>query len=471
MALYPEFVSGSYLTASPNAANERCVNLVPEIIGTKGPAQIVYNTSPGLTLLTSGGTGPCRARFSQGGRDFSILGTTLAELSGSTLTTRGTVSNDGNPASISSNGAGGNQLLIVSGTNGYVFDLTANTLTAAIAQPGFRPSRMGAFMDGYFFALWSDGGGFSFSGLEDGTLWDGLDVAESTAASDPRTALAAINHLLWLFGEETSEVWYNTGQADNPFAPIPESLMQQGALSYTVAELDNTVFWVSQNRAGEGICWRAEGYRPVRISTHGVETRWQSYTTLADAIAWTYQLNGHAYYVLTFPIAGHTWAYDVSTNLWHERSYLNPTTANEEAALPLFHGFTSNQHIVGSRRDGSLYVLDDAVYNDAGDPIRRLRQAPILTNEKRYTTFASFQLDLESGLGLATGQGSDPQIMLQISKDRGHTWGNERWVSAGAMGHYTQRAIWRRFGRSRDWQFRVAMSDPIPGRWIAAYLQ
>ena len=93
--------------------------------------------------------------------------------------------------------------------------------------------------------------------------------------------------------------------------------------------------------------------------------------------------------------------------------------------------------------------------------IRRLRQSPHLTDEQTWLFFSSFQLDLETGRGATTGQGRDPQIMLQWSNDGGHTWSDEAWVSAGLQGQYTWRALWGRLGKSRDRAWRITMTDPV----------
>ena len=103
--------------------------------------------------------------------------------------------------------------------------------------------------------------------------------------------------------------------------------------------------------------------------------------------------------------------------------------------------------------------------------IRRLRQSPHLSDEQQWLHYSRLQLDLEAGMGLTTGQGVDPQIMLQWSDDGGRTWSREHWVSAGPMGQYRFRAIWRRLGRSRNRVWRIVQSDPTKVAWIDAFMQ
>jgi hypothetical protein len=74
-------------------------------------------------------------------------------------------------------------------------------------------------------------------------------------------------------------------------------------------------------------------------------------------------------------------------------------------------------------------------------------------------------LNLEMDPGstpLDYGQGSDPQVMLKISKDNGKTFGPERWKSMGTKGQYKKRVIWEELGTARDFVFQFTVTDPVP---------
>ena len=103
--------------------------------------------------------------------------------------------------------------------------------------------------------------------------------------------------------------------------------------------------------------------------------------------------------------------------------------------------------------------------------IRRVRRAPHLSSEQVRQFFAFFQLDLQAGTGLVTGQGSNPRVCLRWSDDGGHTWSNQHFVDAGKIGEYGRRAIWRRLGHARDRVFEISVSDPVAWRLLEAYLQ
>lgn len=55
-----------------------------------------------------------------------------------------------------------------------------------------------------------------------------------------------------------------------------------------------------------------------------------------------------------------------------------------------------------------------------------------------------------------------PQLMLQVSKDNGNTWGSEIWQELGQIGQYAHRTCWNRLGRGRDFLFKFRMTDNVP---------
>jgi len=233
------------------------------------------------------------------------------------------------------------------------------------------------------------------------------------------------------------------------------------------------VIWLGQSEEGACVVWRANGYTPQRVSTHAVEYAIQGYMrdgrTIHDAVAMTYQESGHIFYVLSFPSADATWVYDGATNLWHERGTWDADNRQYCAWRPQSHAFAFEKHLVGNFKTGIVHEMSIDKFTDAGGgPIRRLRRTPHLNVEDRTLFYHKLQVMLQSGVGLSSGQGSDPQVMMRWSDDGSHTWGNEHWVSAGKMGQYSARAIWRRLGRGRNRVFEISVTDPVPWRVISA---
>ena len=292
-----------------------------------------------------------------------------------------------------------------------------------------------------------------------------MDFASAEGAPDQLVSVNVDHREAWLFGSSTIEVWYNAGTADFPLQRIQGAFNELGcAAIYSIAKLDNTLFWLGADARGRGVVYRANGYQGERVSTHAIEFAIQSYSTISDAVAYSYQQEGHKFYVLTFPTAGATWVYDTITGAWHERaSLINGQFDRHRSNCQMNF---NNQTIVGDYENGNIYAFDLNVYADNDQPqkwLRSWRALPSGQNNLRRTAHHTLQLDCESGIGINDGQGSNPQAMLRWSDDGGHTWSREHWTSLGAIGRYQQRVFWRRLGMTqklRDRVYEVSGTDP-----------
>lgn len=470
MAQFP-FVGASYATRSKNFDAQRCVNLFPSLgeSGTSKSVAALYGT-PGLRLWLALGTGTVRGMLRFNPligviiRNDTVYKVTPAGVStpiGSVLAGEGQVSMASNGIVI---------MVVTGGTDGYFIDPVAGTVTP-IADSDFVGGDKVSFIDGYF--LWNKlgTGQFQITSVY-GTTIEGLDFATAEGAPDNLLSLIVDHREVWLFGETTTEVYFNSGNQDFPFDRIQGAFLEHGILaSDSVAKMDNSVFWLAADERGQGMVMRAVGYQPQRVSTHALEFAISQMTTVTDAIAYTYQQEGHNFYVLTFPTANQTWVFDASTNLWHERAWRDPVTnvlkRHRSNCQMQFAGYT----LVGDFENGNVYVMDMDTFTDNGDPIARIRTCPHINSDYKWQFFSALQIDMQTGVGLDTGQGSDPQAMLQWSDDGGYTFGTEFWKSFGRIGERRTRVRWRRLGKSRDRVFKLTITDPVRVAIIGASVE
>ena len=455
-------LGSSYVARSPNAADARMVNLFPEIIAEGGKEPAFLQRCPGLRLLTTVGTGPIRGLWTFGGNGYVVSGSQLYKIDPSyTATLLGTVSGSG-PVSMADNGT---QLFIAANPDGYIYNAGTNVF-GGIGDPDFPGAVTVGYLDGYFVFNPPDSQRIYITSLLDGTQVDPTEFASAEGSPDGVVAILSNFRELWVFGTNSVEVWYDSGATDFPLQRIQGAYNELGcAAAYSVAKMDNGVFWLGQDARGRGIVYRANGYTGQRISTHAVEWHIQSYGDISDAVAYTYQQDGHSFYVLTFPSADRTWVYDIATNAWHERAGFagGEFTRHRSNCQMVFN----NEIIVGDYENGKLYAFDPEVYADGGQIqkwLRSWRALPTGQNNLKRTAQHSLQLDCESGVGLNVGQGSDPQVMLRWSDDGGHTWSNEHWRSMGKIGVYQARVIWRRLGMTvklRDRVYEASGTDPV----------
>jgi hypothetical protein len=342
--------------------------------------------------------------------------------------------------------------------------------------------------------------------------------ASKDGAPDNLVALIVDHREVYLMGEASSEVWVDAGTSPFPFQRIPGTSTQHGiAAPFSLARVGNSFAYVSRNSRGQAQIMQMNGYIPQRISTHAVEnTLLNQY--IDDAIAWTYQLEGHENYVVSFPTLNLTWAYDVTTQMWHKFLYVNDNNQYQRHrgnCSAVFQGMV----LVGDYANGKIYELDTNNYTDDGQNIRRLRRAPHLVSDLQREYFSELQIQFQPGVGvggfsntnLPSGVTSNtiylgttytltadqslnirsfetyvlgnnqqllpqstltnPQAMLRWSNDGGSTWSNEHWASVGQQGKYKNRAIWRRLGMARDRIFEVSVTDPVKFVIVSANLK
>jgi hypothetical protein len=304
-------------------------------------------------------------------------------------------------------------------------------------------------------------------------IFPGLFFSLKDSSTDNLITHMENNREAWEIGERTTEVWFNSGQANAPFARIPGVGPQIGcSAKHSIARCGQQLAWLGRNEQGQNIVVVTSQYSWEKISTPAIDYEIAQYPVISDAIGYGYEEGGELFYMLTFPTADVTWCFDFTAQEWHQRASYDPNTG-------LFHRHRSNffmdfgdVRLVGDYQTGQIHQMSRAFYTDAGSPLRCVRRTPHLwlkaTRERMF--FAQLQVEFTPGVGLQVGQGSSPQAMLRWSDDGGFTWSNEHWAGIGKAGETKNRAIWRALGRARDRVWEVSYTDPTQRDIIGATL-
>lgn len=490
------FCGATFVGQSLSADSEDIVDLYPEPMSGPGitpKSPMALYSRPGLKFVGGlpGANGPVRAMFSQNGVVYGVIGNQILQFTQNmdgtlAFSLSASIATSTGPVSISSNSQ---QLLILDGTGtGYVLGIpgTGGTQAIPITSSGWPSGTYGVFIDDYFVVMQSNSRKFFLSNLLDGTMWDPLFFATKEGNSDNIVSLLAAHDDLWIFGNQTTEIWSNTGAANFPFQRVPGLIINEGcAAQFSPVNVSDNVFWLSQSVRGKGIVWKASGFQPTRISNYSIEYLISQMSRIDDAIGYSYTENGHVFYILYFPTANQTLAYDDTTGMWHKRGFWNTQTGQYDAHLGQCYAFAFGLDLIGSRNSPTIYNQTSNYYQDdvspngissavTQNPIRRLRSSPHVSDELKVYNHDLLQIDMQVGVGLSgtpPTPGVNPQIMMQMSNDGGFTWGNERWLSIGSQGQYKTRIKFWRLGKSKDRCYRVVVSDPIPVAFVDAYLR
>jgi len=445
--------SSSYSSRSLIASSQRAVNLYAELNPVDASAPMTFHGRPGLVLWsTVPGSGAVRMLYvSSNGVLFAVRGYGLYRYSaGAWVFVSSLTTNEGRVYAADN----GIVAVFVDGTTSAP---TVNLLTFAVgmmAGEGWYGADFVDFLGGFFI--------FNKPGTQQfyitsayGVEIDALDFASSESQPDPIVRSYRDHSEVWFFGTRSTEVFTSVA-ATFPFDRIGGSVMEVGcAAPASVAKLDNSVVWLSADEHGDGMVMRAQGYNPVPISTRALEEEFRTYATISDAQAYSYQQGGHWFYVLTFPTASKTWAYDASTQLWAERAYRTQSNQTQRVRDNC-HAYFDRKHLVGDWENGNIYTLDLDTYTDNGAEIVRVKSFQHMTSDNRRQFFKSLTLDMQAGVGNASDP--DPQVSLRWSDDGGITWSAMLTTSIGKVGQYGYKPCFNRLGMGRDRVFEVSTS-------------
>ena len=412
--------------------------------------------SPNFTLSTPGGL-PVRGMLGTQSSLYLVAYNQFQSVnnSGAPIFT-GSVGTTAGNCSLATNGL---QVLIADGAVGYIYTIGAGTF-AALPASYPAAARTNTFVSSFFVAESPGTQQFFVSAANDGSTWNALSTASASAYSDNILAVDNLAGNLLTFSEQHMEFWQNAGLSPEPFVPILSAANEYGlAAIWSRAHVAESIIFLAQNREGQRQVVQMQGFNPVVISDPDIESLINSFATVSDAVALSYGIDQHKFYQLSFPTANRSFLYDTSTGLWSEAQ--TGTSVQPVRHTSNFSTYFQGQTVVSDFATNQVYRFDPNVYTDNGTTIiREVDTRHILSSFNRMRV-ACLYLDMETGVGLQVGQGSNPQIMLQYSKDNGRTWSAERWTELGAVGLYSTRVIWRRFGSTKDATFRIRMSDPV----------
>lgn len=370
------------------------------------------------------------------------------------------------------------QIMIVTGTTAYLYVISTNTFSTISDVDLPASVTQITSMDDYFIALKPDSDTFYISAQSDGSSWSATQFASAETRSDNLVAALTIFQELWLIGQQTTEIWFDTGNTF-PFERQDGSFINAGCIApYSVVMANNTAYWLSRSTTGQGkVITISGGSQPETISTEAMHNEFNTYDTLADCFAFSYQKNGYEFIVFTFPTANKTWELNLNLKLWNKlNSYdlINPqNTPSYTRHRSNCYCFCYEKHLVGDYVSGKVFELAEDVYvDDSVYTIQREITTPDFENSGEVIRCKRLELFIETGQGLAspTAQGYDPEIRLQVSTDGGFTFGNSRKAKIGKLGTYRKRVLFTNLGRARNFVFRFIMSEPIKfivlGAWV-----
>lgn len=445
---------------SRNVSAQQRTNLYAEIHQDGEKGNLTLYPTPGLSTFVNFGAYPSRGIWKKDDVLYVVNRFTLWKVTNDgTMSNIGTLATSSGRVDITDNGT---QIIIVDGPNGYIY----NTDTLAFAQitdPDWPGADTVTFLNGYFIVQKPDSGQFYCSALYDGLSWNSLDFATAESNPDNLVRVIADNGQILLLGPDTTEFWSDSGALDFPFARVGAAAIEWGLASrWSLCKFMDSIIFLRKNRLGAVQVCMLSGYNAQPVSNPEMDYIFSQYSAVSNATGFAYMVSGHPFYVISFPSANESWLYDGLTKAWSKL----------ESGVGRYRGEMQinflDKSCVTDFENGKMYVLDEGSYTDDGQAIAR-EFVSRHQSTGNFSFLSKLWIEMEPGVGPLTGQGADPQLMMQYSKDGGNTWSEEVWTTIGGIGEYSTRALFLRLGRARDWTFKFRVTDPVRTVFIGAW--
>jgi len=456
---------------SPAISAGQDVNVFPVINREDAKSPVTLSERPGLKRLVCPVAGEVRCMLKRGRTLYALVGGGFYEINLDTLAYSliFTMSTTTGKAWIEKNA--NSQILVVASNEGWVFNWTTN-LFGVIADVDFPGAISLAFTQQYAVTVDPDSGRLRNCELNNFELWDGTAFVSAESAPDNLLSIIADHKEIVAFGEATAEIYRSTSDVDAVFQPLEGGFMEIGINApASVAKVSSVVLFLDNSLQVRMM----EAYSPRIISNDALMFKICQMAKTDDAVGMAYTWRGHSFYLLTFPTANKTFAYDLTSSglagrdIWHEvRSYPVAGENRWRGQCVLQDGVNV---YVGDYENGWIYTLDEATHTDNLEPLQRIWTCSEIVDSQQRRTMYHNELELEVEMGVATDAVEDPQVALTYSDDNGRTWSSELWNSLGRVGEYKNRARWFGLGSSKCRLYRFMVSDDVKLEVVGVYLR
>lgn len=443
---------------SISQGQQKLINVYPHFVRQEregGKRKYILYSTPGLSpFADDAAKTEGRGIFKLNGALFTVLGDTFYTVAtDGTLTSKGTLNTSTGFVRIV---GGSGYIVMTDGTNGYVYTIDSGVFQQITDSDFPNGCATIIYIDGYFLAPVPNTNTFQISNLLDPTQWEALDVASAEGSPDNIITLYSLNRQLWILGDATTEVWFDSGNVTFPFERIEGAYAEYGiAAANSVARAGNSFMWLCKTNNGKLEVVKADELIPTPVDTQDISYELSLLTTVSDAEAFSYSAEGHEFYVLTFPTENKTFVYDVTESLWHTRSSMISDVASRW--IPRDYAFFNNKHYVIPFNNGSIYEIDYTTGYDIDEPIVRTFRSFPLYQQYFGVTVNQLVLDVERNLGSVGNE----EISLRVSRDGGYNFDSALDVPASLSGDFSNPVVWTCLGMSKYWVLEFSTSNPI----------
>lgn len=302
---------------------------------------------------------------------------------------------------------------------------------------------------------------YSVSNVGDIDSWNALNSAYAEQKADSGVRGYIFNNLLYYLCSDHTEIFYNSGVGNPPFDRQETALVNIGcAGKHAVTNTRQYLYWLGNDKK----FYRAISGSFQTVSSTGLSNKIEAMTVTSDCVMSSFTYQGQDFVFATFPTENKAFFYSETFDYWNELCSGTDFPSDRSIAGEFFEAYGKLK--VSDYRNGNTYDVDPDTYSDAGEARLRVRTLPEFTGSSirrpgRRITVSKIRLNIQKGVGLATGQGSAPVLMCELSNDGGHTYGSQVFVDMGVMGDYVRAVDFDAFATGYEIKARIKCSDPV----------
>jgi hypothetical protein len=425
---------------------------------------------PGYSIKDSEGTGTVRCATQLQNFYFFLINDDLYRYVSGTLTSA--VSSFTASSTSLAFMAAGNDYVIATQYNDYVYYYSVGGASGSVDLSSFLGGNVGpvAYQDGYFIAVVNAPvtttapkyNAFYISALNDPTSWSALDFEDAEYKPDVIENIVSFHRNLFVFGNESYEVYENTGNPDFPFERIPGGVFDIGCASgRSVCVCGDELYFLSS----VGDVRRIVGYDTEIVSSPALENIIDDATT-SDVIGWYMAVENARFYVMSFPTSGFSYALNTKTGLWSKYMSGTDGATNHPAVFCI-------KNICGLNASGSVGLISDTYsYEQAGDGTKAAQYREVQTQVLDANRETMFMGSLEVWAKEAVGSTTvNPTLSVAWSDDMGTTWSTARSMPLGLSTGVGAQLRTHRLGSSKNRIFKFTSSNIYELQLYGGYIE
>ena len=321
-------------------------------------------------------------------------------------------------------------VIIVKGGAGYVFQ---NNVLTQITDSDFVPCIDVETINQRFIFVPADGGPIFYTDATNPDNIPALNFFDAELLPDRNTGSINLRNDLYIGGEQSFELFRDTGDADTPFLRVDGGAIETGYLS-AKARYKDTFLFLGRDRGGSYAFHAMSSGDAPKISNPAIDELINDEYTPEELFECTSQrFTWKGVDMVCFRLARHSLLFYGSG--W---SYIQSGIDSSDTVQPWdvnYLSYVYGGYLCGSAVDNSISTLDP-INTDLGRNKELVIQTYIKTSRDEYFEINTIELDCLTGTNLVEGT-----IGAEISKD-GRSFGPVKYRPLGKMGQSQQRVVW-----------------------------